>query len=1107
MNDKELTTPRSDRTRYRVFNLRIRHLLLIIFGTLSLIAISAITWNAFHVYSDYIEAEQIAGSNDIGQHALALNALLARERGLTAGMLSNPGNYTDENRRHLSRLRKSTDAGLEQLYDKLEQHRQKVNISTIDDRLKAASRTLFDSRRRVNQSLEQNTPEIEITSDEWINIATKLISEVELISRQVMAPTKETEHATRYGGTVKQTFFNFSENAGRERALISAVIAQNRPFRPKELQQLNIYQYSSQRIEEEINKLLIHFPSTPEVALAKAEFERAYKQDYQLLRKSVLQSSQNAQAYPVDTVEWFTRATNAVNSILKFAHAIDMHINDDIEQIKGQARKTVTMLIMTMLLVVAVFIIAFMTSQRRILRPLQYLESSANTIAMGDFTRAIRVATKDEFGDVAEAFEVMRNYLLHDREQRQSAEDELRKLTTAIEQSVSSIIITNIDGTIEYVNPQFHKTTGYEADEVIGGKFELLNSGKMPLATYKNLWETIKQGHVWQGELLNKKKNGELYWELVSISPVRDRDGHIAHFIGIQHDITERKVLEDRLNFMAYHDELTELPNRTLLLDRFNQITTYARRHHSKAALMILDLDRFKLINDTLGHDIGDKLLIEIAHRLGHCLRDNDTIARYGGDEFVILAESFNDIQVLVDLATRLVNVVAEPLIIDKHSLHISASIGITIWPDDGEDLGTLLRLADTAMYHAKDLGRAQFQFYTDELNLRTSQRLQLENSLREAIDNAEFELYYQPQVHLGSGKVIGAEALIRWNHPELGLVTPMQFIPLAEDTGLINPIGDWVLQTACAQATQWQKAGHAELSMAVNVSARQLDDPDFILRLQTILQETGFEPAKLEIEITESSVMSYPDKMLGILNNIKKLGIKLALDDFGTGYSSLSYLRRFPFDKLKIDRSFIIDIANKSENAAITHSIVEMAHSLDMVVLCEGVETEIQLSYLRNSACDEIQGYLISRPVPAGDFLHQLENPVPAARDLIETAEKPSVLLVDDDPHICSAVRHVIKKPWLDILEAHDGQAALDILATRPVQVVVVDFHMPGIDGIDLLSRIKDLYPDVMRIALSGTVHREDIVRAINQGIVHRFLLKPWDDEELRSTVLDRFY
>ncbi|MCW8956230.1 MAG: EAL domain-containing protein, partial [Gammaproteobacteria bacterium] len=891
-----------------------------------------------------------------------------------------------------------------------------------------------------------------------------------------------------------------------ERALISAVIAQNRPFSQQEYQQLDIYQHTSQLIEKRLNVVLTYFPNTPEITLAQSDLQRTYKQDYQVLRSAIIQSSQAGQPYSVNATEWFDQATEAVNAILNLSHAIDLHINEDIETIKAGARYTVIALFATMLLVVIVFIVAFIVTYRRILMPLSELEYSANTIAKGNFSQAIHVVAHDEFGDVAQAFEVMRNYLLNDRERRQKAEDELRKLSTAIEQSVSAIIITDTNGITEYVNPQFLATTGYDADEVVGQKFSMLNSGKTTHATFVNLWNTIKQGKVWQGELFNKKKNGELYWEMVSISPVRNRQGQIAHYIGIQHDITERKALEQRLNFMAYHDDLTKLPNRILLADRFKQLTTHAQRLDNKIALLILDLDRFKIINDSLGHRIGDQILIEVARRLKNTARSCDTIARYGGDEFVILADGFTSIEALIDLAKRLVDAFTGAITVEEHQLHVSTSIGISIWPDDGEDMDTLLSHADTAMYHAKDLGRGQFQFFTDELNLQTSQRLRLENDLRGAINNQELELYYQPQVHLASGKIIGSEALIRWNHPEFGLISPIHFIPLAEETNLIRPIGEWVLRTACEQAIQWNNAGHPDLSMAVNVSVRQLDDPGFIPCLTAILQNSELDPARLEIEITESSVMNQPDKMLEVLNIIKQLGVKLALDDFGTGYSSLSYLRRFPFDKLKIDRSFIKEITHKPEDAAIAQSIGEMAHSLNMTVLAEGVETDIQAAYMRRGTCDEIQGYLISPPVPVQEFEQLLNRPELYISRIKDDLEQPTVLIVDDQPNVRHAIRRTIKQPWLNILEAEDGYAALDILAIHPVQVIIADYHMPGIDGIDLLNRVKDLYPEAVRIALSGTVLKENIVRAINQGAVHRFVLKPWNDDELKSIVLDTF-
>ncbi|MCW9024126.1 MAG: EAL domain-containing protein [Gammaproteobacteria bacterium] len=969
------TTPHTPRFWHLLCKMRIRQLLLLVLGLLTLISIMALGWNVIHVLHQYEDAEYMAGSSDIGQQALALNALLARERGLAAALLANPKTYNAKTKIHLKQLRQDADKAMYSLYQKLKENTSLVTIPTIHPHLDSVVQRLSDNRQQVDQNLNNN--DASMTYSSWIDAISQRIEEIAMINRIVMAPVKEEEHASRYGIFIKEAFFSYSENAGHERALLSAVIAQQRSFRQEEYQQLDIYLHTSQLIEKRLNVILDFFPSTPAIRQARTELQRTYKEGYMALRTAIVQSSLNGQPYPITSTEWFNQATEAVNAILNLSDAVNLHINDDIDIIKNRSRNTIVALIITLLLVITIFIVAFMVTYRRILMPLQQLECSAHTISGGNLTQPIQILAQDEFGDVAEAFEVMRDYLFHDREKRQKAEYELRKLSTAIEQSVSSIIITDINGVTEYVNPQFYKTTGYKPEEAIGHKANLLRSDKTPLSTHTHLWDTIRSGQVWHGEILNKKKNGELFWELVSISPVRNREGQIANFIGIQHDITERKKLEERLNFMAYHDELTELPNRTLLLDRFEQLTTHAQRANHKVALLILDLDRFKLINDSLGHRIGDQLLIEIAKRLKHTARSSDTIARYGGDEFVILVSDLTDTDSLINLSKRLVDIISEPMTISEHHLHISASIGISIWPDDGDDMDTLLRLADTAMYHAKDLGRNQFQFYTPELNLQTSQRLRLENDLRVALDNQELELYYQPQVHLKDNKIIGAEALIRWNHPEFGLISPIQFIPLAEDTGLIRPIGEWVLLSACTQAMEWEKDGYSDLSIAVNVSVRQLDDINFLSSLKRTLQQSGLDAGRLEIEITESSVMEQPERMLEVLNTIKQLGIKLALDDFGTGYSSLSYLRRFPFDKLKIDRSFIKDITNKPEDAAITHTIGEMAHSLKMTVIAEGVETELQATYLRRSACDEIQGYLISKPVPAAEFMRLLQHPV----------------------------------------------------------------------------------------------------------------------------------
>jgi len=975
-NQPGITTPSAAYFFIPLFSgLRIRQILLLIISVLSLIAISAISWSAIQVLNQNEVAEQLVWDNAAVEQALSLNILLARERGFTAGMLANSEYYNSETRQDLLTLREKTDKSLRLLQGSLKGRSGMLGVVAINEQLEVISRSLADNRQKVDLSLDHH--EITITANGWVAAVTRYIENVYRVSRTISAPVNEEGRTAGYGIASKEIFFSLSEDLGRDRALLSMVIAQHRPLLPNEYEQLSNYQYGIQAAFNKIDRMLLNFPRTSAITLARLELQHTYKREYQTLRDDVIQSSQAGRSYPVNTVEWFGRATKGVDAVLRLSSAIDLHINRDIKLIKSNADNTMMAFFAVLVLVMIVFAFAFIVIHRRILVPLGELEFSAKTIGNGDFSRATQISGHDEFCEVAEAFEIMRVNLIDDRRERSDkAEDELRKLSTAIEQSVSSIIMTDTAGIIEYVNPQFYRTTGYNVDEIIGYNSSLLNSGETDEITCADLWSTIKQGLVWHGELLNKKKNGELYWEMVSISPVRNRDDKITHFISIQHDISKRKALEERLNFMAYHDKLTELPNRALLADRFTQVVAHAQRHEgTKVALLMMDLDRFKVINDSLGHSAGDQLLIEVAKRLKHATRSCDTLSRHGGDEFVMLIEDIVNIEDLVDIVKRLEEALVAPFIINEQDLHISGSMGISIWPDDGKDMDTLLTKADTAMYHSKEEGGEKFQFFTSEMNKKISQRLHLENDLRKAIDNQEFELYYQPQVCLTSGRLTGTEALIRWNHPERGLIPPVQFIPLAEDTNLIKPIGLWVLQTACQQLVKWKKAGQKEMSMAVNVSVRQLDDPHFIAGLTAALQESGLDPADLEIEITESAVMSQPEKMLDVLNAIKRLGVKLALDDFGTGYSSLSYLRDFPFDKLKIDRSFIKDIVEKPEDLVIAEAITTMAHTLNMRVLAEGVETDVQASHVRSCFCDEMQGYLISRPVPAGELeqlMHQ---------------------------------------------------------------------------------------------------------------------------------------
>jgi len=556
-------------------------------------------------------------------------------------------------------------------------------------------------------------------------------------------------------------------------------------------------------------------------------------------------------------------------------------------------------------------------------------------------------------------------------------EEEMHKLSKALEQSADVVMITDCSGIIEYVNESFVKATGYSKEEAIGGKPSIVKSGKQKEAFYTDLWLKITSGEVFNDVLINKRKDGTLYYEQKTITPLKDSNGKITHFVSTGKNITERMQAQEKLQYMAHHDPLTELPNRTLFLDRLKQALSRAKWHDRLVAVMFIDLDRFKTINDSLGHDVGDKILQLIAQRLVGELRGCDTVARLGGDEFAVLLDDVGSEKDVSDLSKKILESLEPKFIVDEREFYITASIGVSSFPADGEDCKTLLKNADIAMYKAKDLGKNNYQFYSVGMSTKAFERLTLESSLRRALDQDEFVLHYQPQVDVKSEKIIGVEALIRWMHPDLGLVSPLDFIPLLEETGQIVSVGEWVLSKACQQAIKWNEMFKGDpIRMSVNLSSRQVNS-EGVDRIKKIITDSGIEPALLELEITESVLMRNTTSTMEAINTLSDMGIRFAIDDFGTGYSSLSYLRRFPIDTLKIDRSFINDVTTDADAAAIATAIIVMAQSLKLDVIAEGVETEEQLAFLSDNGCQASQGFLYCKPLSAKDLTDFFEKKI----------------------------------------------------------------------------------------------------------------------------------
>lgn len=597
----------------------------------------------------------------------------------------------------------------------------------------------------------------------------------------------------------------------------------------------------------------------------------------------------------------------------------------------------------------------------------------------GDLSSRLMVKSRDEMGFLAASFNGMANAVQNafarmslELEMRRQAEQQLLIAAAAFD-SQEAICVTDASGVILRVNQAFVELTGYSAGELVGQNPRMLRSGRHDAAFYVAMWQKIAETGFWEGEIWDKRKNGEVYPKWLTITAIKSTDGTVTNYVSTQTDITARKAAEDEIKYLAFYDSLTGLPNRRLLMDRLRKALATSTRSGKHGALLFVDMDNFKVLNDTLGHHMGDLLLKQVAQRLTDCVREADTVARLGGDEFVVMLEdlspSANEAATQTEIVGNKVLATLEPIYrIETHDYRITPSMGATLFVGHQQTLDELLKKADIAMYQAKAAGRNTIRFYDPEMQAAVTRRATLEADLREAVAGGQLLLHYQAQVD-GAGRLTGAEVLVRWQHPQRGLVSPAEFIPLAEETGLILPVGHWVLETACAQLAAWGASALSHCSLAVNVSAQQFLHPDFVAQVLAVLDKTGADPRKLKLELTESLFLNSVEGTIGKMTTLKARGITFSLDDFGTGYSSLNYLKRLPLDQLKIDQSFVRDVFTSDNDATIVRTIIALAQSLGLAVIAEGVETEEQRQFLAGVGCQAFQGYLFSRPLPLAAF------------------------------------------------------------------------------------------------------------------------------------------
>ncbi|MER2541147.1 MAG: EAL domain-containing protein [Azonexus sp.] len=656
-----------------------------------------------------------------------------------------------------------------------------------------------------------------------------------------------------------------------------------------------------------------------------------------------------------------------------------LKITESYTEIYQRIDQMVEMLVVTELFkIIGLAIILFVIVYRKVARHLHDLAMNVVAIDPGNLNARVSLnrrhtsTYRDELDILVESF----NHFLADRKK---AAEQLLIAATAFE-SQEAMMVTDTNGIVLRINKAFAETTGYSPEEIVGQTPRLLRSGRHDEAFYRQMWESINLTGAWQGEIWDRHKSGNQYLKWLTISAVRNAEGGITHYIGTHYDLTERKKAEERINALAFYDQLTNLPNRILLVEHLNRSMAASLRSGSHGALLFIDLDNFKTLNDTQGHEMGDLLLKQVADRLKQCVHGEDTVARQGGDEFVVLLSDLGTSEpeaasTAESIAEKILEQLNLPYQIGHFSHHSTASIGVTLFSGNQSSVDDLMKQADLAMYRAKGAGRNIVRFFDPAMEAIVKVRAELEDDLRQAIDKKQFLLHYQPQV-VDDGRITGAEVLVRWQHPLRGMISPADFIPLAEDTDLILPLGQWVLETACRKLALWStRPETAALNIAVNVSAKQFRQPGFVDQVLAAVKKSSADPRRLKLELTESLLVDNVEEIIEKMHRLKAKGIGFSLDDFGTGYSSLSYLKRLPLDQLKIDQSFVRDVLSDPNDAAIAKTIVTLGQSLGLAVIAEGVETQAQRDFLANAGCYAYQGYFFSKPLPEELFEQFLDH------------------------------------------------------------------------------------------------------------------------------------